>query len=95
VLATTIHRQFYIRLPDSLRWVEVLPGRLREDDVQVGQHIAPSPDELPGWMARFDESAPERYGRAERLVVIVRLVGAILMEQNDKNDEGLCNGHDT
>jgi Fic family protein len=78
-LATTIHAQFYIRLPDSLRWmeapetrrrVEVLPGRLRVDDVQVGRHIAPSPDELPGWMARFDDSAPERYGRAERLVAI-------------------------
>ena len=78
-LAATIHKQFYDRLPDSLRWVEepgtrrrveVLPGQLREDDVQVGRHIAPSPNELPGWIARFDESAPERYGRAERLIVI-------------------------
>jgi hypothetical protein len=43
-LATTIHAQFYIRLPDSLRWVEapetrrrveVLPGRLRVDDVRA------------------------------------------------------------
>ncbi len=78
-LATTIHAQFYQRLPDSLRWVEepgngrrveVLPGLLRKDDVQVGRHIAPPPAELPGWMARFDESAPERYGRAEQLVAI-------------------------
>ncbi len=50
--------------------MEVLPGRLRTDNVQVGRHIAPSADELPGWMARFDESAPERYGRAEMLVAI-------------------------
>lgn len=78
-LAIDIHRRFYERLPDSLRWVEepitgrrieVLPGRLREEDVQVGRHIAPAPDELGGWMTRFDECAPERFGRAERLVAI-------------------------
>jgi len=78
-LAADIHRRFYERLPDSLRWVEasvtgrrieVLPGGLRDEDVQVGWHIAPSPDELGSWMARFDECAPERFGRAERLVAI-------------------------
>jgi len=78
-LAADIHRRFYERLPDSLRWVEasvtgrrieVLPGSLRDEDVQVGWHIAPSPDELGSWMARFDECAPERFGRAERLVAI-------------------------
>jgi len=78
-LATDIHRRFYERLPDSLRWVEepvtgrrieVLPGRLRHADVQVGRHIAPAPDELEGWMARFDDGAPERFGRADRLVAI-------------------------
>jgi len=78
-LAADIHRRFYERLPDSLRWVqaatsgrrvEVLPGRWRKDDVQVGRHIAPAPAELAGWMARFDEAVPERFGRAERLVAI-------------------------
>jgi Fic family protein len=79
-LAIDIHRDFYARLPDSLRWVEeelaggrrvaVPPGRLRDQDVRVGRHIAPSPDELAGWMARFDECAPERFGRAERLVAV-------------------------
>lgn len=78
-LAADIHRRFYERLPDSFRWVEeatsgrrvaVLPGRWREDNVQVGRHIVPAPDELAGWMARFDEAVPERFGRAERLVAI-------------------------
>ena len=78
-LAREIHRQFYERLPDSLRWVEelgsgrrveVMPGQWRGGDAKVGVHVAPPADELPSWMARFDECAPERFGRAERLVAI-------------------------
>ena len=38
--------------------------------MKVGVHVAPPADELPSWMARFDEGAPERFGRAERLVAI-------------------------
>ena len=78
-LACEIHRQFYDRLPDNLRWVEELgsgrrveamPGQLRGRDLKVGNHVAPPADELPSWMARFDACAPERFGRAERLVVV-------------------------
>ena len=80
-LARDIHRQFYERLPDSLRWVEelgsgrrvaVVPGAWREGDVTIGVHVAPPAAELSSWMARFDECAraPERFGRAERLVAI-------------------------
>lgn len=78
-LAVEIHRQFYDRLPDSLRFVEelgsgrlveVIPGQWRGGDVKVGAHVAPPADELSSWMARFDECAPERFGRAERLVAI-------------------------
>jgi len=78
-LAVEIHRQFYDRLPDSLRWVEelgsgrrveVIPGQWRGGDVKVGAHVAPPADELPSWMARVDEYAPERFGRAERLVAV-------------------------
>ncbi len=79
MLATEIHRWFYERLPDSLRWVEELgsgrrvetvPGQWRTGDVKVGVHVAPPASELAGWMARFDECAPERFGRTERLVAI-------------------------
>jgi Fic family protein len=78
-LAVEIHRQFYNRLPDSLRWVEelgsgrlveVVPGQWRGGDVKVGAHVAPPANELSSWMARFDECAPEHFGRAERLVAI-------------------------
>jgi Fic family protein len=78
-LAVEIHRQFYDRLPDSLRWVEelgsgrraeVIPGQWRGGNVKVGAHVAPPAEELPNWMARFDECTPERFGRSERLVAI-------------------------
>ena len=78
-LAVEIYRQFYDRLPDSLRWVEelgsgrraeVIPGQWRGGNVKVGAHVAPPAEELPSWMARFDECTPERFGRSERLVAI-------------------------
>jgi Fic family protein len=81
-LTVEIHRQFYERLPASLRFVEeretgrrveVRPGKLRTDHVRVGRHVAPSPEDLTGWLARLDEGAPERFGRAERPVVIAAL----------------------
>ena len=82
VLAVEIHRQFYERLPESLRFVEeretgrrikVWPGKLRTDHVRVGRHVAPSPEDLTGWLARLDEGVPERFGRAERPVIIAAL----------------------
>jgi Fic family protein len=87
VLAVEIHRQFYERLPESLRFVEeretgrrieVWPGKLRTDHVRVGRHVAPSPEDLTGWLARLDEGAPERFGRAERPVVIAALQHRLL-----------------
>ena len=78
-LAIELHRRFYTLLPDSLAQVEELgtgrrmavrPGVLRDGDVRVGHHVAPSPSELPEYLHRFDEAAPERFGRSERLVAI-------------------------
>jgi len=82
VLAEEIHRRFYERLPDELRFVEeresgrrveVLPGKLRGEYVEVGRYVPPSPDELPSWLARLDEGAPERFSRTDRLVAIAAL----------------------
>ncbi len=81
-LAIEIHRRFYEKMPPELRFVEerdsgrrveVLPGRLRDGHVEVGHHLAPAPEELPGWLSRLDEGAPERFGRADRLIAIAAL----------------------
>lgn len=81
-LMLEIHRRFYENLPPSLRFVEedetgrrveIHPGQLRTGHVKVGHHIAPPPGELPGWLSRFDEGAPERFGRADRPVVVAAL----------------------
>jgi Fic family protein len=82
VLACRIHALFYDRLPDALRWAEdpdtgerhpVHPGELRQHGVKVGHHIPPDPEELPAWFDRLDEGAPERFGLADRAVVIAAL----------------------
>ena len=56
-----IHRQFYERLPVSLRNVEghdgrshpILPGELRSSEVSVGQHVPPASKHLPAFLRRF------------------------------------------
>jgi Fic family protein len=59
-----IHRRFSDLLPDDLLWVEdpatkervrVVPGELRQSDVQVGRHIAISPGALPRFLERFEK----------------------------------------
>jgi hypothetical protein len=81
-LAVEIHRRFYELMPAELRFVEergsgrlveVLPGQFRDGHVEVGNHVAPPPHELQGWLKRLDEGAPERFGRADRLVAIAAL----------------------
>ena len=81
-LAMEIHRRFYELLPADLRFVaerdsgrrvEVHPGVLRGEFVEVGDYVPPSPDELPSWLARLDEGASERFSRTDRLVAIAAL----------------------
>src|SRR5580704_5340719 len=57
-----IHRRFCELLPEDLLWVEdpatrekvrLVPGELRNRDVQVGNHVAISPGALPRFVARF------------------------------------------
>ena len=59
-----IHRRFCELLPDDLLWVEdpagkqrvrVVPGEWRQQDVQVGRHVAISPGAVPRFLARFEE----------------------------------------
>src|SRR5712672_2752994 len=59
-----VHRRFCELLPDNLLWVEdpltkervrVLPGELRNRDVQVGNHIAVSPGAVRRFLERFEQ----------------------------------------
>ena len=63
-----IHRRFCELLPDDLLWIEnpdtgerlrVVPGRLRDRDVKVGEHVPISPGAVPRFLARCEET----YGR--------------------------------
>ena len=58
-----LHREFYQRLPASLRQVEghdgnshpVAPGELRSSEVSVGRHVPPGSKHLPAFLRRFAE----------------------------------------
>lgn len=71
-----IHRRFCGLLPKELLFVkdpttgedfEVVPGELRERDVQVGRHIAISPGAVPRFLTRMD-SAYSRLGRVDAIL---------------------------
>lgn len=71
-----IHRRFSEHLPDELlvvsdptsrRKVKVVAGRLRDDDVKVGRHLAISPGAVPRFMTRF-EQVYSALGRSETIL---------------------------
>lgn len=71
-----IHRRFCEQLPEELLWTEdpdtserlrVIPGKMRDRVVRVGQHISVSPGALPRFMQRFDEVFSS-LGKTETLI---------------------------
>lgn len=63
--ARWLHREFCSHLPPDMLFVDhpdtgervpIVPGDFRERDVKVGGHWAPSPDDLPSFLARFDQA---------------------------------------
>ena len=71
-----IHKRFCSALPEDLLWVEnpesgeklkIVPGELRQTDVQVGRLVAISSGALPRFMTRF-ESAYARLGNVDAIV---------------------------
>ena len=71
-----LHRRFCELLPPELlvvsdpttgREIPVIPGALREDDVQVGRHIAISPGAVPRFLERF-HGAYRRLGRIDSIL---------------------------
>jgi len=74
-----LHREFYSRLPDELHYSEnragkryrILPGQLRDFEVQVGQHLPPHFAALPKFLHRF-----ARFYGQESVLPADRLVAA-------------------
>lgn len=73
-----IHRSFYEKLPDELRFVrnksgkivEVIPGELRTGEVEVGEHIAPLASTLPRFLERFrDVYEPSKLSSIDKVMV--------------------------
>ena len=71
-----LHRRFCELLPDDLLYVEdpvnkerlpVVPGQLRERDVQVGRHVPPSPGALPRFLNRLHQ-AYQHGGRTQAIL---------------------------
>lgn len=63
--ARWLHEEFCRRLPPEMLWVDhpdtgervpVVPGQLRKSDVVVGRHVPPAHDDLPRFLARFDQA---------------------------------------
>lgn len=75
-----IHREFCARLPEELLWVEnpdtgkkikVVPGELRDGDVQVGRHIPPHADALPLFLKRLEDAyAPEKLSKLRQIITV-------------------------
>lgn len=74
-----LHKEFYARMPEEFRRVKtrsggedwVKPGQLRECEVEVGQHVAPTFTALPQFMERF-----ARQYEPANLEPVQRLLGA-------------------
>ena len=63
--ACWLHREFCERLPPEMLWIgnpdtgerlPIIPGELRQQGVIVGRLIPPEPEQLPRFLARFDQA---------------------------------------
>ena len=72
-----IHKEFYERLPEEFRVVKtrsggedrVIPGELRQCEVEVGRHIPPTFSSLPRYLARFAEAyRPDPLDPLQRII---------------------------
>jgi Fic family protein len=72
-----IHKEFYERMPETLRLVSgpdgetaiIEPGALRKREVNVGEHIPPTSESVPRFLARFQDAySPARLRTLNRIV---------------------------
>jgi len=76
-----VHRQFYLSIPESLWEIKsdqgdvigkVMPGQWRDQNVEVGMHIAPAPESLSALMEGFSETYnPMQFKGDRRLIAIM------------------------
>ncbi len=75
-----IHEEFYKLLPEELKVVKnldtgkiikVIPGKVRDGDVQVGKHIAPRYKSLESLLARYEEAYnPENLSKIKQVIAV-------------------------
>ena len=75
-----IHEEFCRRLPEELLWLEnpdtgarvqVVPGALRDGEVQVGLHVAPPAMELPRFLRRFSAAYDNTQLSAPQAIIAI------------------------
>ena len=71
------HTALYSRLSEVDRTVDdghiVIPGRLRQESVEVGRHVPPMAQSLPRFLARMDEVYAKAMGWDNQLIAIAGL----------------------
>lgn len=77
----SLHREFYLRVPESLWTIKnqqgdaadkIVPGEWRRLRVIVGQHVAPEPDNLESLMQRFCTTYhPKNFVGDRKLIAIM------------------------
>ena len=75
-----IHEEFYKLLPKELKVVKnsdtgkvvkVIPGKLRDGDVQVGKHIAPAYKSLESLLTRYEEVYnPKNLSKIKQIIAV-------------------------
>lgn len=73
-----IHEAFYkrvpesflkIRIPDTEKFITMIPGELRTRNVEIGEHLAPDHHSLNGFLARFEEEYDPAKLAGEKLLL--------------------------
>lgn len=73
-----IHKRFCEKLPEELLWIEnpktkakikVIPGKIRESEVQVGSHIPISPGAIPRFLHRYEQGYSS-LGKSESILAL-------------------------
>ena len=75
-----LHREFYELMPDEWRKVRshdgtreltVLPGELRQEEVDEGRHVPPAPAAIPRLLERFGEAYdPGRFAEIDAILAV-------------------------